>query len=93
MAVSGTSAPLRARQITQVARFQKIARQINRQGRRAPGKRYAGSAMPIVMDEKFVAYSLGLNFKTFGAIWSETYNFTNDPIARDFNRCEVAIRI
>lgn len=49
--------------------------------------------MPIVMDKKFVAYSLGLDFKTFGAIWSETDNFTNDPIARDFNRREVAIRI
>jgi hypothetical protein len=46
--------------------------------------------MPIVVDEKFVADSLSLNFKTFRAIWSETDNFTNDSFARDFNRREVA---
>jgi hypothetical protein len=46
--------------------------------------------MPIVVDEKFVADVFCLNFKTFRAIWSETDHFTNDAIARDLNRREVA---
>ena len=37
--------------------------------------------MAIVMDEKFFADSLGFDDEAFGAIWPESNDLTNDPIA------------
>lgn len=49
--------------------------------------------MPVVMDQEFFADALGADYKTFGAIWSEADNFTNDPVAVNFDWREVAVRI
>jgi hypothetical protein len=49
--------------------------------------------MSIIVDQEFFANAPGFNFEPFGTIGSEAYDFTNDPIARDFNGCEVAIQI
>jgi hypothetical protein len=47
----------------------------------------------VVVYEKFFSEALCGNFKAFGTIRSEADYFTNDPIARDFDRSKVAFWI
>lgn len=45
------------------------------------------------MDQKFVADALGVHNKSFGAKRSQANDLTNNPIARNFDWRETALRI
>ena len=49
--------------------------------------------MAVVVNEQFASKALRIDDKTARAIWSESDNFTNDPISRDFDRREMALRV
>ncbi len=72
-----------------LARDQKVARHIDCERGSAPRERHAPAAVPVVVDEQFVAEALRLDYETARTVWSESDDLANDPIARHLYWCEV----
>jgi hypothetical protein len=48
--------------------------------------------MTVIVDEKFIANSLGFDHETFWTEGAEADDLANDPVARDTNRGELSFR-
>src|SRR5689334_2426100 len=88
---------MRSRPLTALAtRYscpQDVSRQIQGQRRRPPGKRNARASVPIIVNQQFGAEALRVDDEPFGAVRSQADDLTNDSVALNPDRCQIAFGI
>ena len=70
---------------------QKVTGEIDSELSRAPGERYTAAAVSVVVNKQLVSEALCVDHEAGRSKRSQAHNFTNDPVASDFNRSKVAL--